>query len=476
MDMKNKYQAIVVESGNTLSHLFNGLFEQLDFEPVSFSSTSAAMDYFGRPAMDDLGPYSSRLVVLEWSAASAEQFCQFIKGIRSNRDGLYVTIVMVSGEVSFAALKAVVEAGLDSFYTNTFEENEAFALWLSTVEKGVRDACEREEKDSKIAYYKTEQEDFNNQLEEAISRANQMTREAEQSFIEINQIFKTIYGGIIVIDTDCNLLRCNDTFLEMINKTREEALEAKCYESFHSVLCDSEQCPLQVIKKGKKRVEHDIEFTLADGRTVFYHIISTPFRGAVGELIGVVEHITDITARVEAENALQESERRYKELSTIDELTQLYNKRYFNAHFKMEIERAQRYGQPLSLLLMDIDNFKHHNDTYGHADGDKVLAELGKVIKASIRVTDIGCRYGGEEFTVILPQTSGESAVIVAERIRQGFAELEFKPNPNEVVQKSISVGISQFGLGDTVQTLLERTDQNMYKAKDSGKNRCVYE
>jgi two-component system cell cycle response regulator len=125
---------------------------------------------------------------------------------------------------------------------------------------------------------------------------------------------------------------------------------------------------------------------------------------------------------------------------------------------------------------MDIDNFKHHNDTYGHADGDKVLAELGKVIKASIRVTDIGCRYGGEEFTVILPQTSGESAVIVAERIRQGFAELEFKPNPNEVVQKTISVGIAQFGLGDTVQTLLERTDQNMYKAKDSGKNRCVYE
>jgi len=459
---------LVVERGQTLNRQFGELFERLDLAPVFVTSVQSALDRFELQ--------SARLVVLEWAADSAEQFCQLVNNIRADSDGGYATIVMVTDNVPCAGLKPVLEAGLDLFFTQVVEENKLFSLWLSVVEKRVLEAREREEKDKKIACHEAEQEDFNNQLEDAITQANQMTREAQQAFTEINQIFKTIYGGIILIDVECNLLRCNDTFLEMINKSREEALQEKCYELFHNVLCGSAECPLQRIKKGEKRVEHDIEFALPDGRTVFYHIISTPFRGLVGELIGVVEHITDVTARVEAEKALLESERRYKELSTIDELTRLYNKRYFNTHFKLEVERAHRYGQPLALLLMDIDDFKHHNDTYGHAEGDKVLAELGVVVKNSIRVTDIGCRYGGEEFTIVLPQTSGKQAFHVAERIRKCFADLEFRPVPGEVVRKTLSIGISQFDSGDNPQSLLDKTDQNMYKAKNSGKNKCVYE
>ena len=125
---------------------------------------------------------------------------------------------------------------------------------------------------------------------------------------------------------------------------------------------------------------------------------------------------------------------------------------------------------------MDIDNFKHHNDTYGHADGDLVLEKLGAVIQNAIRVNDIGCRYGGEEFTIILPETSGDDAVVVAERVRKNFADLEFKPNPDEIVQKTVSVGIAQFVVDDTSQSLLERTDQNMYKAKNSGKNKYFFQ
>jgi two-component system cell cycle response regulator len=231
---------------------------------------------------------------------------------------------------------------------------------------------------------------------------------------------------------------------------------------------------VQRIKKGEKRIESEIEKQGPNGKTVYYSIISTPFKGPSGDLIGIVEHITDITERVKAEKALAESEHRYKELSLVDELTRLFNKRYFNTQLQLEVERASRHGQPLSLLLLDIDNFKHHNDTYGHADGDRVLARLGQVIAESLRVNDVPCRYGGEEFTIILPVTSGEQATVVAERIRTRFAGEIFQPNPQETVRKTISIGVTQYQAGESGQSLVERADQNMYEAKQNGKNQYV--
>jgi len=276
------------------------------------------------------------------------------------------------------------------------------------------------------------------------------------------------------LDKHCNLLRCNDSFLRMAGVIREKAHDHKCYEIFHTCMCNTDKCPLQRIRKGEKRIESEIKKEGPAGKAVYYSIISTPFKGPSGDLLGAVQHITDITERVKAEKALAESERRYKELSLVDELTKLFNKRYFNTHLQLEVERANRHGQPLSLLLLDIDNFKHHNDTYGHADGDRVLARLGQVIKESLRVNDVPCRYGGEEFTIILPETSGEQAIVVAERIRAGFAGVIFQPNPQETVQKTVSIGVTQYLPGESGQSLLERADQNMYEAKQSGKNRYV--
>jgi diguanylate cyclase (GGDEF)-like protein len=105
---------------------------------------------------------------------------------------------------------------------------------------------------------------------------------------------------------------------------------------------------------------------------------------------------------------LRESERRYQELSIVDDLTQLYNSRHFYAQLEKEIERSNRYEQPLTLLLLDLDKFKDFNDTYGHVEGDEVLLRLATVIKRCLRETDSAYRYGGEEFTIILPMTSSE--------------------------------------------------------------------
>jgi len=143
---------------------------------------------------------------------------------------------------------------------------------------------------------------------------------------------------------------------------------------------------------------------------------------------------------------------------------------------QLEVERARRYHHPLSLLMMDIDNFKHHNDTYGHAEGDKVLAQLGKLIAANIRTNDLGCRYGGEEFALILPVTEGQNALFVAERIRKAFAAEDFYPTPGEKVNKTISIGVAEYAADESRESFIKRADENLYKAKQQGKNRSILE
>jgi diguanylate cyclase (GGDEF)-like protein len=184
---------------------------------------------------------------------------------------------------------------------------------------------------------------------------------------------------------------------------------------------------------------------------------------------------TEVNKRQQVEKVLRENEQRYKDLSITDNLTQLYNSRHFYRTLKSEIDRSIRYNHPLSLLLMDIDNFKQHNDTYGHLEGDKVLSSLGRVVRECLRTTDSAYRYGGEEFTVILPVTESEKALNVAERIRKGFEAEIFSPKPNEEVHITISIGASQYLHGEKIESFIKKVDKAMYVAKDQGKNRISF-
>ncbi len=182
----------------------------------------------------------------------------------------------------------------------------------------------------------------------------------------------------------------------------------------------------------------------------------------------------EITKRRDAEEALRDSETKYRELSITDELTQLHNARHFHDSLTVEIERAVRYKRPLSILLLDIDNFKHYNDRYGHLAGNKVLVILGQVILKSIRLADPAFRYGGEEFTIILPETTAEGALMVAERIREKFESEALSPEPNEIVHNTVSIGVAQYKPKEDVDSLTHRADTAMYAAKRQGKNRII--
>lgn len=171
--------------------------------------------------------------------------------------------------------------------------------------------------------------------------------------------------------------------------------------------------------------------------------------------------------------SLEASSARFETLSVTDPMTGLFNRAHLADSMTQHLAQVEA-NKPLSLLMLDIDDFKLHNDEYGHPEGDKVILTLAEVIRQSIRETDVAFRYGGEEFAVLLPGADLERARIAAERIRLAFAHRIFSPQPGSEIHKTVSLGVARAQDGDTPDSLVERADEALYRAKRAGKDRVV--
>lgn len=206
---------------------------------------------------------------------------------------------------------------------------------------------------------------------------------------------------------------------------------------------------------------YETELTCQDGRKLPVNMSISLVKGEDGKVVSILGICKDITEQKRLEQEL-------KELSVKDSLTGLYNQRYFYERLESEIERAQRQGHPLSLLLFDIDHFKTYNDCHGHLEGDKVLKTLGQIVLECTREhVDIGCRYGGDEFTVILPEADESPAHNIAERIRASFAARRFD-------HLTVSIGLMNYKRGTSLRSFVRFVDAMMYDAKRSGGNRVL--
>jgi len=159
-----------------------------------------------------------------------------------------------------------------------------------------------------------------------------------------------------------------------------------------------------------------------------------------------------------------------------DPLTDLYNRRYFQSTLETEIRRSRRYSLELSVLMLDLDSFKSVNDVYGHPFGDLVLRRAGQVIRRSVRESDTACRFGGEEFSVVLPETGRLGALAAAERVRRGIEE-DFADNPvdGRLVAMTISGGVACYPEdAEAAEPLIARSDQALYRSKTGGRNKVV--
>ena len=167
------------------------------------------------------------------------------------------------------------------------------------------------------------------------------------------------------------------------------------------------------------------------------------------------------------------AQRRLEELAATDVLTGLINRRVFDEELKRETGRAQRYGRPMSLLVLDLDHFKNINDTWGHPMGDQVLCELTSTLRRQLRRCDIAGRIGGEEFGVILPETGDAGAIVAAERIRMAVSQHTMLA-AHATLHLTVSIGAATLTAGiSEPETLLAAADRAMYEAKAAGRNRC---
>ncbi|KAF0177164.1 MAG: PleD family two-component system response regulator [Hyphomonadaceae bacterium] len=176
--------------------------------------------------------------------------------------------------------------------------------------------------------------------------------------------------------------------------------------------------------------------------------------------------------------ALRQSLDESLELAVTDQMTGLFNRRYLTSQLEPLVQRARRGGEPVSLMVADIDYFKRINDSYGHDVGDEVIKEFAARLATNFRPVDIACRYGGEEFVVVMPGTRGDYACLVAERVRRHMAGSPFVIRGGlDRIEVTVSIGVAVSAVGaDSAERLLKRADEALYKAKQTGRNRVMSE
>ncbi len=295
---------------------------------------------------------------------------------------------------------------------------------------------------------------------------------------------------ILIVDDDVSIRDSMHEFVEMsgyrsfVATSAEEALAILKTEMIQVVITDillPGMDGLEFTDRVKK--DHDIDIIVMTGYSSDYSYEEAVSKGASDFVFKPVrfEELLLRLKRVLKERKLTQERvlmvEKLRKLSITDGLTKLFNSRYFYNQLNGEIDRSNRYGHPLSLLLLDIDNFKDYNDTYGHLEGDKILVRLGAVIKTCLRKMDSAYRYGGEEFTIILPETVGDEAETVAQRVRTAVLDEDFIAKNGKKVDITVSIGVTQYCREEDISTFVQRADQAMYRSKQDGRNKvsCIF-
>jgi diguanylate cyclase (GGDEF)-like protein/PAS domain S-box-containing protein len=293
--------------------------------------------------------------------------------------------------------------------------------------------------------------------------------EHERNLFKI--LIENIYSGIALYGKD-KFLYVNSALLNLSGLTKEQFLSKSVTDFF-----DIDENQLYSSNVSLFRVHHNSEFSSRfiykykdkyTDKTDNVRYIDL-FRTTVvynGEETGLAI-FTDVTDQIFREQNILVEKDIYKELSEIDALTQIYNRRAMDAKLTELLNLAKRYNRPLSIIMFDIDRFKNINDTFGHSTGDLILKELAAAAGEDLRNTDFFARYGGEEFIVIAPETPLKTAKELAERLRLKVGEHDFKIGRDV----TISLGVASLRDGDDERGIVHRVDSALYKAKELGRN-----
>ena len=297
-----------------------------------------------------------------------------------------------------------------------------------------------------------------------------IVKKAKEELEHVRNLFKVlienIHSGIALYDKD-KLLYVNSALSNLLGLSKEEFLAGSPFDIFR---IDENQ--LYSSRVSLFNMHHTDEFSShfiykydKAGNIRYIDLFRTQVTYN-GKDAGLAI-FTDVTDQVLREQNILIEKDKYKELSEIDALTGIYNRRSMDLKLAELLNIAKRYERPFSIIMFDIDRFKNINDSCGHDAGDSILKELAKLVKKELRNADFFARYGGEEFMVLAPETSAETALELAERLRLKVQQHDFKTGE----RVTISLGVASLISSDDEANLLKRVDSGLYKAKNAGRN-----
>lgn len=296
-----------------------------------------------------------------------------------------------------------------------------------------------------------------------------VNRELQARERRLSEITNTMSDGLLVMDQDGRITFANPEALSLLGYSMDELLGGDMHEMLH-VNPDGtpeprDECRMLAVRQTGATYRGEEEtFRCKDG-AILPVSVSASVIAREGEINSIVVAFHDITLRKQLELEL---ERR----AQTDALTGLSNRRHFYELAESELSRSRRYSAPMAVLMLDLDYFKLINDTHGHHAGDEVLKSFSQTCLETLREIDVVARIGGEEFAVLMPETSAEQGLEVAERLRLALAESEVVVERGERLRFTVSIGATCLCAGDkNIDEVLKRADDALYQAKHAGRN-----
>jgi diguanylate cyclase (GGDEF)-like protein/PAS domain S-box-containing protein len=286
----------------------------------------------------------------------------------------------------------------------------------------------------------------------------------------LNTVFDSIHDPFSIVNHEYKIIKFNDAYGRLRGKRAGDLFGKKCFEALHNRPGVCDDCIVDRTFQSKDPCAKEKQLVLPDGSLAWVEIFTYPVLDPAGQVSHVIEYTRDITDRKKEEEERRQLIDKLNHLSMTDSLTGLYNRRALNDMLGHEIERATRYSTDLSLVLCDIDMFKKINDAYGHTAGDRALLSVAAILQQTLRKSDIVGRYGGDEFMVILPETSLAGAKKLAEKVRLTVEQLDLEFPGNARITLSMGVASCCTPV-DNIDTLVALADKALYDSKDAGRN-----
>jgi diguanylate cyclase (GGDEF)-like protein/PAS domain S-box-containing protein len=296
----------------------------------------------------------------------------------------------------------------------------------------------------------------------------------EDSELRYRRLFEAAQDGILILDAETGAITdVNPYLMEMLGYSRAEFVEKKLWEVGAFKDIDASKEAFLALQKNEYIRYKNLPLRAKEGKLIQVEFVSNVY--LVGNEKVIQCNIRDITERSHAEEALRKSEASLREQSVRDHLTGLFNRRYMEETLKRELLRASRRQLSLGVIMLDVDGFKQFNDIYGHAAGDAVLRKLGNLLLRHVRGEDIACRYGGDEFIIVLPDTSQEVTIARADQICEYAKQFHLQFEGQTLPAVTLSLGVAIFpGDGTTSTAMLRAVDAALYRAKREGSGRVV--